>query len=128
MKKNNQNGAINIIAIILIIVVIAAIIFAVLYFTDYKRTKLTAENFESVMDEASNELDEDERAYLAYSGRYYMISDGLSNLNDEDAAYQNIYDKTVQDLIDEGKDLMEEEGITPEEFTESLTDLESYSY
>lgn len=128
MKKNNQNGAINIIAIILIIIVIAAIVFAVLYFTNFKRTKLTAENFETVMDDAYDKLDENERAYLAYSVMYYMFSDGLSNLNDEEAAYKNIYDKTIQDLIDEGKDLMEEEGITPEEFIESLSDLESYSY
>ena len=128
MKKNNQKGAINIIAIILIIVIIIAIVFAVLYFTDFKRTKLTEENIDEVMEEAGDKLDEDEKAYLAYSVMYYVFTDGLSNLDDEDAAYKNIYDKTIQDLINEGKDMMEEEGITPEEFTESMSDLESYSY
>ena len=79
------------------------IVFAILYFTDFKRTKLTEENIDEVMEEAEDKLDENERAYLAYSVMYYVFTDGLSNLDDEDAAYQNIYDKTIQDLINEAK-------------------------
>lgn len=44
----------------------------------------------------------------------------LSGSEDESAMYASIYGKTVQQLIDEGKQLMEENNITLDQYKQNL--------
>ncbi len=57
-----------------------------------------------------------------------MMKDGIfsafSEEYDESAMYVNIYGKTIQDLINEGKELMKENESTIDEFKENLENLE----
>lgn len=91
---------------------------------------ITAENYDELSEKVAKELGEvDDIYYYSYAGMYYIAKDGLSNilenLNSEDDSYMyvNIYGKTVQQLIDEGKELMKENDITIEEYKEQLTEL-----
>ncbi len=124
-KTEKKSKSSKIIVIIIAIVIIVAIVFAIIFFTDFKRTKLTEDNFEEVSDQIEEKLDEDELAYFTYSVMYHMFNDGLSDLNDENAAYKNIYGKTIKELIDEGKDLMEEHDVTVDEFKESMSEVDN---
>ena len=85
--------------------------------------KFTAENIDELMDRVSTELkDSDDMYYLSYSMMYYMMRDGLSSAltGDEDAMYKNIYGKTENKLISEGKDLMKENNITLDQYKENV--------
>lgn len=90
---------------------------------------VTAENQEGIVDKVEEKFgsNDDRVYYLAYSMMYYMFKDGLSsafsNNTDENTMYENIYGKTVGELIEEGKQLMKENNITVEEYKESIKDL-----
>lgn len=93
-----------------------------------KSEVITAENYEEVSNKIEEELGEtDETYYFAYACMYYIMQDGLTaeymTSQDESLLYKNIYNKTVQTLIDEGKNLMEENDITVEEFKQQVNDL-----
>lgn len=96
-----------------------------------KNETITAENYEEMMDRISQEFDENDEDiyYLSYSMMYYMMRDGMSSAlsgnEDESAMYSNIYGKTIQQLIDEGKQLMEENDITLEQYKENLKNTNS---
>lgn len=92
-----------------------------------KSETITAENYEEISDKIAEELKDDEELYyMSYSVMYYIARDGLSaafsNTNDESAMYVNIYGKTVQQLIDEGKQLMKDNNMTIEKFKEQMKD------
>lgn len=93
---------------------------------NYKNKTITAENYENIMNEVEEKMkDNDELYYLTYSTLYYIMQDGLSEAfssseYDEEAMYKRIYGKTVQQLIDEGKQLMQDNGITLEEYKQQL--------
>lgn len=93
-----------------------------------KEETITEENYQEMMDKIEEEMKDDEELYyLSYSMMYYMIQDGVSsaftNPDDENAMYVNIYGKTVQELIDEGKQLMKDNGVTIEEYKQGLENL-----
>ena len=101
-----------------------------IFLSNIRKETITAENYEEIFNRISEELkDTDDIYYLSYSVMYYMMKDGISStLNgneDENAMYVNIYEKTVQQLIDEGKQLMIDNNVSIEEFKENIKDLEN---
>ena len=101
-----------------------------IFLSNIRKETITAENYEEIFNRISEELkDTDDIYYLSYSVMYYMMKDGIaSKLNgneDENAMYVNIYEKTVQQLIDEGKQLMIDNNVSIEEFKENIKDLEN---
>jgi len=91
---------------------------------------ITAENYEKLTEEIAQELgDTDNLYYFSYATTYYIAKDGMSAAfsgnEDESAMYANIYGKTANDLIKEGKELMEENDVTIDEFKENLKKLEN---
>lgn len=91
---------------------------------------ITAENYDEIMDRIGQELTNDEELYyISYSVMYYIVKDGLSsaftNPDDENAMYVNIYGKTVKKLIEEGKQLMQDNNMTIEEYKQQLETVNS---
>ncbi len=91
---------------------------------------LTKENFEDTMKKYGETVNQnsDEYLYVAYAEMYYIMKDGMasafdSNLTDEqkqDASYKNIYGKTINQLEEEGKKMMAENNVTPQQWKESM--------
>ena len=85
------------------------------------------------MNQAEQEFTEDDEEiyYLSYAVMYYIMTDGmeaaLSGSEDESEMYVNIYGKTVQQLIDEGKQLMEENNVSLDEYKQKIKDLNELS-
>lgn len=79
-------------------------------------TVVTADNYNTIGN-MFNE-NQDELYYLSYACLYYSFTLG----QDEATAMQNIYGKTVQQLIDEGKQLMKDNNITVEQYKKQLKD------
>lgn len=96
-------------------------------FNTFKNTIITAENYEEITGQLSNNLTEEEACYCSYAMIYYVTQDGLSNLfsiaEDESLMYQRIYNKSIKQLINEGMSLMEENNITWEEYKSNLENL-----
>ena len=98
-----------------------------------KNEVITAENYEKLMNQAEQEFTEDDEEiyYLSYAVMYYIMTDGmeaaLSGSEDESEMYVNIYGKTVQQLIDEGKKLMEENNVSLDEYKQKIKDLNELS-
>ena len=103
---------------------IIAKIYNALPFNSFKNTIVTSENYEEISSQLADNLKEDELYYYTYATIYYMAQDGFSNLlelaEDESLMYQNIYNKTIKQLINEGISLMEKNNITWEEYKNSL--------
>ena len=126
-RKSNK---LMLILIFFIIVVVAVI--GVYFLSNNKAISqsirnevITAENYEEIMNNLKTEMKNDEEIYyLSYSIMYYMFEDGFAsaftNPDDETAMYKRIYGKTVQQLIDEGKQLMKDNDMTIEKFKKSL--------
>lgn len=123
MKKlKNCRG----ISLIVLIIIVAIILCVTLFF--YKKSNnldvvVTADNYESIKD-IFTEKQEDELYYFYYACLYY----GMKNIftkeyistQDENILYQEIHGKTVQQLVDEGKQLMKDNNITLEEYKQQL--------
>ncbi len=98
-----------------------------------KNEVITAENYEKLMNQAEQEFTENDEEiyYLSYAVMYYIMTDGmeaaLSGSEDESEMYVNIYGKTVQQLIDEGKKLMEENNVSLDEYKQKIKDLNELS-
>lgn len=95
-----------------------------------KNEVITAENYDEIMDKIGQEVtSEEELYYLSYSLMYYITKDGLAvaftNPDDESAMYVNIYGKTAKQLIEEGKQLMQDNNMTIEEYKQQLETLNS---
>ena len=94
-----------------------------------KETVITKENYDEVIDKMDEYIDtEEELYYLSYSIMYYMARDGVSSAllgnESEEAMYVNIYGKTVQQLINEGQQLMKDNNITLEEYKKQLENMD----
>lgn len=100
------------------------------FFKSIKDEVITAENYDEIMDRIGQELTNDEELYyMSYSVMYYIVKDGLSsaftNPDDDNAMYVNIYGKTVKQLIEEGKQLMQDNNMTIEEYKQQLEAVNS---
>lgn len=90
-----------------------------------KKEEITAENYEKISKKVTEELeDTDDTYYFSYACMYYIMKDGFTQeymtTQDESLLYKNIYNKTVQNLIDEGKELMKDNNITVEQYKQQL--------
>lgn len=144
MEKNNKKSVIIVVAIIAVLL-LALVIYLMVksnsdnegdkgldvpkeevsFIDSIKNETVTAETYEDISNRIGAELDkEDELYYFSYAVMYYMAKDGLAaaftNPDDESAMYASIYNKTVGQLIAEGKELMEQNDMTVEKFKESL--------
>ena len=130
MDLKNHNGETS--TGFLLIILIIAIIVTIVYFTggsSIDNTVVSEDNYETISTEVAEKYgDSDETYYFSYACSYYIISDGFTteylSTQDESLLYQNIYGKTVGELIENGKDLMEENDITVDEWKETIA---SYS-
>lgn len=94
---------------------------------------LNKENFEEIMTKYGDTYSKNsnEYLYLSYAEIYYVTQDGFKNalntdMTDEqkdDAMYERIYGKTINQLISEGKQLMKENNITPEQWKENMNSM-----
>lgn len=95
-------------------------------FNNIKDETVTAENYEKISDRVEQELG-DEMYYYAYACTYYIMKDGFTSeylsTQDESLLYKNIYNKTVKQLVNEGKELMKEGNITIEQYKEQLKQI-----
>ena len=119
-----------VIIIVLLIIVVAIVAYFLLSGSSIGNTVISADNYEEISDEIANEYgDGDEVYYYSYACSYYIMTNAMSSeyltTEDDSLLYQDIYGKTVDELISEGKDLMEENGVTPESWKESLTSYTS---
>lgn len=128
-KKKSSNMVLKIVVILIVAVVVTVGVYfgAQFIFNNVmlKGETITAENYEELMKKVGEKLDgQDDLYHLTYGMMYHMVKDGLAasltNSEDESAMYANIYGKTVQQLIDEGKQLMEENNVTIEQMKEQL--------
>lgn len=131
MNEGKSKKIIYIVLAIVLVVILAIGVFFLI--NNGKESKIreeviTAENYEKVTEDLEKQLGEaDEVYYYAYACMYYMMKDGFSeeymNSQDESIIYKNIYNKTVQQLMDEGKKLMEENDVSVEEWKQKVEDL-----
>jgi len=93
-----------------------------------KKEVVSQENYEKILDEVEKKFGEsDETYYFTYACIYHTAKAGFTDeylqSKDESMLYKEISGKTVQQLIDEGKQLMEENNVTIEEYKEKLNEL-----
>lgn len=93
-----------------------------------RNEKITSENYKEISDKVSKELgDTDDAYYFSYICMYYVMKDGFTKeymeTQDDNLLYKNIYGKTLQDLINEGKKLMKDNGISLEEYKKQLVEF-----
>lgn len=81
-------------------------------------TVVTADNYNTIGN-IFNE-NQDELYYFTYACLYYSFTERLTTGQDENTAMQKIYGKTVQQLVDEGRQLMKKDNITVEEYKKKL--------
>lgn len=119
MKKIKSSQGIS---SIIIIIIVAIILCAILIFKNMNSSKLntvvTAENYYTIGN-IFNE-DQDELYYFTYACLYYSFTERLLTGVDESTAMQKIYGKTVQQLVDEGKQLMKDNNTTVEQYRNQL--------
>lgn len=143
MKKKSKKNLYIIIGLIIVILGIGAVIILnfnssdksvdtgnSIFYKSIKNEVITAENYDEIMDKIGQEVtSEEELYYLSYSLMYYITKDGLAtaftNPDDESAMYVNIYGKTAKQLIEEGKQLMQDNNMTIEEYKQQLEKLNS---
>lgn len=124
LKKSNKGYTI---IILILIIAVAAVLFFIVRNNknDIRSQVFSAENFEELMNEISVELHgTDDIYYLGYAIMYNAMKEGFASAmvggEPEEAMYESIYGRRVQDLINEGKDLMRKNDVTIEEFKEQV--------
>ena len=129
LEKQEGKTKTLVIIIVLLIIVVAIVAYFLFGGSSIGNTVVSADNYEEISNEIADEYgDGDEAYYYAYACSYYIINAMSSEYfesEDESLLYQDIYGKTVNELISEGKDLMEENGVTPESWKEGLTSYTS---
>ncbi len=129
MEKNlkNQKGItlVKLGIVIIIAILVIAFIGRLIKIASIENTKLTKDNYQTIMDDYSKlKKDTDDIIYAGYAIMYYTVQDSMSNIFNsnatEDDAYAQVYGKTLNKLKDEGKSLMKENNITPKEFKDKL--------
>ena len=94
-----------------------------------RKEVITAENYEEISNKIGEELkDTDDLCYFGYACMYYIMKDGFTEeymtSQDETLLYKSIHNKTVQKLIDEGKQLMKDNNVTIEQYKQEFQNLE----
>lgn len=139
-KKGSKIALYVVIAIVIIAVLVVLGIFLLKGNKEsgnsaLKQETITAENYDEVVNKVQEELQgKDDSYYFIYATMYYIMQDTMATTEgegegevvaepDENAMYVSIYGKTVQQLIDDGKRLMEEDSVSFEEFKQQIDDI-----
>ena len=126
-SKKQSKKWLNALVVIILVVVIGVALYFI--FTNInggiRKETFTEENYQELMNRIGEELkDTDDLYYISYSAIYYMAKDGLSSAftgnNDEKEMYKSFFGKTVQDMINEGKNLMQENNISIDEYKKQI--------
>ena len=126
--KSKGNALIPIILIIVVILLVGGAIYWVWNSSDTNNLDvvITSENYETLED-LFTEQQEEEALYFSYACMYYIMKDGLTTeyltTQDDNLMFKNIWGKTIQQLVDEGKNLMKENNITLEEYKTQIEEL-----
>lgn len=85
---------------------------------------LTAENYTNLTTEFSEKnKDTDDFCYFLYAALYNSFTGAISSTDSTDSTMNNIYGKTINELISEGKDLMKQNNISVEEYRQNLNEF-----
>ena len=120
---NRENGSVIIYVLIAVIVIALAglAVYYILEESDIKNKEITAENINKILEVIEKRAKKDEELYYVnYAMMYHIMQNGIADQNanqkDKNEIYKNIYGKTVKELINEGKELMQKNDITLEQF------------
>ena len=120
---NRENGSVIIYVLIAVIVIALAglAVYYILEESDIKNKEITAENINEILEVIEKRAKKDEELYYVnYAMMYHIMQNGIADQNanqkDKNEIYKNIYGKTVKELINEGKELMQKNDITLEQF------------
>lgn len=130
-KTKKNNTMLYVVIAVVAIVIIAIVLFFV--FTSGKSIKdetITAENYQEMLVRIEKEIDknDDDLYYLSYGMLSHMMQTLASSMEEEpteESMYKNIYGKTLKQLIDDGKEFMEENNVTLEQFKEQVGNTSS---
>lgn len=122
-KLRNCQG----VSLIILIIIVAIILCAILIFKSMNSTSINSSKLNTIVT-ADNYItignmfneNQDELYYFTYACLYYSFTERLTTGIDEATAMQKIYGKTVQQLVDEGKQLMKDNNITIEQYKKQL--------
>lgn len=126
MRNRERGSAIVYVIIAVIVIALAGLaIYYILEESDVKNEVITAENINDILEVIEKRAKkDDELYYVNYAIMYHIMQNGIADQSgakkDKNELYKNIYGKTVQELINEGKELMEENSITLKQFKEGL--------
>ncbi|MCI9246698.1 MAG: hypothetical protein HFJ30_06215 [Clostridia bacterium] len=125
---NKKTLMIAVAVIVAIVVIVGACVLLSSGKSSLKKEVVSQENYETILDEVGKKFGEsDETYYYTYACIYHTAKAGFTDeylqSKDESMLYKDITGKTVQQLIDEGKQLMEENNVTIEEYKQTLTEL-----
>lgn len=126
--KRREDGKANVVLYVIIAVVVVAVIAVAAFFllgSDIRKETITQENYEEMLNKLDEKLaGQDDLYYISYSIMYHIMQDAMTaEEGDTNAMYANIYGKKVQELIDDGKKLMEENNMTLEQVKQTLNQL-----
>ncbi len=127
-NENKKNNKLLYIIVVISVIAVIGIAYIIIGKNGIKNKKITAENYKEIVSEVGNKMkDKDELYYFTYSITYYMMKDGLASAfgaqEDESSMYVNIYGKTVNQLIKEGKKFMDENNMTIEQYKDKIQNL-----
>lgn len=126
--KQKGNALIPIILAIVVVLLAGAAIYWLWNSSDTNNLDVvvTSENFET-LENIFTEQQEEEALYFSYACMYYIMKDALTTeyltTQDDNLMFKNIWGKAVQQLVDEGKNLMKENNITLEEYKTQIEEL-----
>ncbi len=136
MKENRSKNIKRIVAIAISIIVVAVLVIGGYFiFTqngNIRNKLITKDNYAKITEQVTEQLkDSDDAYYFTYACVNHMSKAGLTeeylNIQDDDILYKDIYNKTVGQLIDEGKNLMSESDMTLEKFKEQVEIINKFS-
>lgn len=135
MKKNEGKNGKKILLSILTVLVITGLIIGCYYMlkksenkeikTSVREKIITQENYEEITNQITEELgDSDDAYYFTFACITYMSEAGLTDKyfqsRDDSMLYEKIYNKTVNQLIEDGKQLMSESETTIDDFKRQI--------
>ncbi|MCI9178026.1 MAG: hypothetical protein HFJ28_05660 [Clostridia bacterium] len=124
--KKGSKVAIYVIIAVIVVAVLAVGGFFLLNanaVNSLKQETVSAENYEDLLKKVDEKMPgQDDAYYFAYANIYYIMESAMTATNEEEI-YTKIYGKTVQQLIDEGKQIAKDNNVTLEQIKEQIDEL-----
>ena len=137
-EQTNKKNSKVVVYVIIAIVVVAALIVGGFFLLKgqgdkIKQETITAENFETVVNKLETSMQaEDDLYYFTYAVTYHIMEDAMKaaaeGKTDESEMYVNIYGRTVQELMDDGKRIAEENNLTIDQVKQQIDQLSNSAY